>query len=179
MPNHCQCDLYVDGPEEDVNALLSLVGSDKEETDFNFGSVIPYPEHWKNLDKDMNEMGRKVFEDRYGKGAKDGFNSGGYEWRLQNWGTKWGAYKVKRRDYEGVCITFQSAWSAPEPVIVELHKLFPTCSLHLEWFERGTGRCGGFSCLNESDFDDEYGSAWTPGARQMEWSGEYRGKRGG
>lgn len=161
MPNHCHNDLYVDGPKEDVDALLRLVGSDREAPEFNCGAVIPYPEHWAKLDKDMAELGWKGFEDRYGKGAKDGFNSGGYEWRIKNWGTKWGAYNVKRRDYGGVCVTFQSAWSAPAPVIEALHKLFPKCSLHLEWFERGMEKCGGFSCVSEDAWWDE-SDAWAP-----------------
>lgn len=178
MPNHCHNDLYVDGPNEDVDALLRLVGADKEAPEFNCGAVIPYPEHWAKLDKDRHELGCKGFEDRYGKGAKDGFNSGGYEWRCENWGTKWGAYDVKRRDYGGVCVTFQSAWSAPAPVIEALHRLFPKCSLHLEWFECGMAKCGGFSCVSEDDWRAE-AEVWAPGKRTREWHGEYRGTRGG
>jgi Ferredoxin-like domain in Api92-like protein len=179
MPNHCHSDLYVEGSADDVAALLKLVGADKEQPEFEFSSVIPYPEHWAKLDKEMSELGWKGFEDRYGKGAKDGFNSGGYEWCCANWGTKWGAYAVKRRDYLGACVTFQTAWTTPAPVIVALHKLFPKCSLHLEWFERGYGKCGGFSCVSEDNWHNEGDEPWAPGAKQCEWEGDYCGLRGG
>lgn len=33
---------------------------------------------------------------------KNGYNSGGYEWCQDAWGTKWNAYAVARRDYCGI-----------------------------------------------------------------------------
>jgi hypothetical protein len=177
MPNHCHNDLYITGPQEQVEALLQLIGADKEEPAFDFNTVIQYPAHFAELDKEFSEMSWKAFRDKHGADATDGYNSGGYEWCCDNWGTKWNAYEVARRDYLRTCITFQTAWSPPTPVIVELHKRFPQCRLSLEWFEMGMAKCGGFSLIPEDEwYEDE---PWVAGTKLGEWSGEYRGHRGG
>lgn len=43
---------------------------------------------------------------------------GWYEWRCQNWGTKWDIYEVgyDRLDSNAMHFTFSSAWSPPIPV---------------------------------------------------------------
>lgn len=179
MPNHCHNDLWIDGPTEDVDALLAYIGADKPEPTFDFNAIIPYPEHFRALDDEMRALGYKAFRDKHGPDAKDGFNSGGYEWCCANWGTKWGAYEVARRDYHavGACVTFQTAWSPAPKVIAALHRLFPKTNLHLEYFECGMAICGGVSFLARdcSSLEDE----WAAGTEEDAWEGEYRGRRGG
>jgi hypothetical protein len=177
MPNHCENDLYIDGPKERVAELLAFIGADKEKPEFDFNAVIPYPAEYAQRDEDARTMGRDAFEAKYGS-RHDGFNSGGYEWRINNWGTKWGAYQVQRRDRHGVCITFRTAWSPGLPVIAELHKRFPECGLSLEYFERGAAFCGGVTYA-EAEWAEDY-SDWTPGVPIGEWRhDDYRGNRGG
>lgn len=179
MPNHCENDLYITGPVGEVNALLCLIGADKDPPDFNCGAVIPYPEEFASRDRDRKELDNEKFREKYGETAKDGFNSGGYEWRCENWGTKWGAYQVSnRKDGETVILSFQSAWSPPSPVIVALHGKFPACTLHLEYFECGVGYCGGFTCPAKEDYCEEE-DGWKPGIKASEWEGAYHGHRGG
>lgn len=177
MPNHCENDLYIDGPKAKVAELLAFIGADKDEPEFDFNALIPYPERFAQRDKDNREMERDAFVAKYGD-WKDGFNVGGYEWRINEWGTKWGAYEVKRRDYQGVCITFQTAWSPPFPVIAELHRRFPECSVNLEYFEMGGAFCGGVSYTQSEYADDD--DAWAPGKPSREWRCDsYQGHRGG
>lgn len=177
MPNHCHNDLYISGPKEQVDALLALVGADKAQPKFDFNTIIPYPAQFADRDKEAKELGWKAFAERHGRDAKDGYNSGGYEWCSENWGTKWNAYDVARRDYLGVCLSFQTAWSPPKPVIIELHKRFPLCALSLESFERGSEYAGGFTVPPEEDwYEDE---PWEAGKVINEWSGKYQGHRGG
>jgi len=177
MPNHCENDLYISGPENQVTALLELIGANKEPPEFNFSAVIPYPEKFDRRDKDAKEMKREEFTKKYGD-WKDGFNSGGYEWCIANWGTKWGAYQVARRDYESICITFQTAWSPAPKIIAELHKRFPDCRLSLEYFECGMGFSGGVSFVSK-DWTDE-SEEWAAGVPYKQWiNKEYGGMRGG
>jgi hypothetical protein len=177
MPNHCHNDLYIDGPKESVDALLALIGGSQEDPKFDFNSVLPYPAQFAERDKEMKELGYKAFAERYGDKAKDGYNSGGYEWCSENWGTKWNAYQIARRDYLGVCLTFQTAWSPPNPVIIALHKRFPLCTLRMESFEMGAAFVGGFSLISKEDwYEDE---PWESGKVINEWSGKYQGHRGG
>jgi len=67
-----------------------------------------------------------------GKGSKphykgsDGFNSGGYEWCVQNWGTKWNFGDVEIQDKENALdYSFTTAWSVPMPILFKMSKMFP------------------------------------------------------
>lgn len=44
-----------------------------------------------------------------------------YEWSRENWGTKWNAYSI---DVKDSAVSFDTAWSAPHPVIESLAKKF-------------------------------------------------------
>lgn len=173
MPNHCENDLWISGPSADVDALLAKVGANETPPRFDFNAVIPYPEEFAALDRERDELGYEGLRAKYGEHAKDGFNSGGYEWCHENWGTKWNAYAVARRDYGGVCITFQTAWAPPIPVIRALSAQFPTCRLSLEYFECGMEFCGG---LTLNSLDDVENDECEP---EDEWKGTYKGRRGG
>lgn len=59
-----------------------------------------------------------------------------YDWNCKMWGTKWNAYDFERPS-DGVVI-FDTAWSAPHPVIEQLHKVTTTAFRH-EWADEDTG----------------------------------------
>lgn len=181
MPNHCHNDLWISGATEDVDALLTLMGADLPEPKFDFNAVLPYPKAYNDRDDEFAALGHKGVAEKYGPRAQDGYNSGGYEWCVENWGTKWNAYRVARRDYMGVCITFQTAWSPPRPVIAALHKKFPQLELSLEWFELGAAICGGVRYVLEEDFyPEDDATKWEAGVQAHEWKMEgYLGTRGG
>ena len=175
MPNYCENDLYVSGAEADVEEFLEFVGMNKPRPEFDFNCVLPYPEEFAKRDDDrpdFNDPEYKakmlVFREKYGSN-EDGFNSGGYEWCIKNWGTKWDAKDVVRRDYYGnVCITFQTAWSPPLPVIKALAAKFPNLTLSLEYFESGVEVCGGVCYPAREDEESP-----------REWRDMYYGNRGG
>jgi hypothetical protein len=160
MPNWCECDLYVMGAKETVEAFLSRVKT--EGRVFSFDRIIPYPDRFKMLDLAATEWERKHPEWRKTPGLdagrpKDGFNQGGYEWCFANWGTKWDAARVRVGEAKEVgqengepCIrvkiTFQTAWSPPTPVIRRASELFPSLRLVLRFFERGMAFSGTFVC---------------------------------
>ena len=61
-----------------------------------------------------------------------------YDWCISNWGTKWNAYGYSEDtiDYhDGDTLYFQTAWSAPHPVIsasiVQILKVIPANFLYL------------------------------------------------
>ena len=181
MPNHCQNDLWINGNPEDIKRLLSHIGADKEPPIFDFNTIIPYPENLREMDREMDEVYKnpsllKTYQAKWGT-DNDGYSNGGYNWCCSNWGTKWNAYNVARRDYLGACITFQTAWTPPIPVIVALAKMFPKCSLSLEYFEMGIAFCGGFSCVSREDWSEE--DVWDAGKITGKWEAKYNGVRGG
>lgn len=202
MPNYCENDLYIQGARADVDALLLHVGMYKPQPEFDFNTLIPYPDRFRMMDDEAEafnwektprlddpERAFKLAELQKLKDAytakwgveSDGFNSGGYEWCCEAWGTKWGAGDVARRDYDGrACITFQTAWGPPVPVIIALAKQFPLVTLTIEYFEHGGQFAGGFQCPSEKDYYDEEKQAWEPGLITDEWECKtYRGVRGG
>ena len=180
MPNHCYNELIVDGSQEHVDEMFLFIASG--EGDFDFNKIIPYPEHFKQRDDDATaarateEMA--AFIEKYGTNS-DGYNSGGYTWCWDNWGTKWNAYEGTRLNYS---LFFQTAWDPPKPVIVALAKLFPDVTFHLEFFERGLGFAGGFSCFGRRDYYEEEheDKPFEAGRVCREWfTKEYRGSKGG
>ena len=64
----------------------------------------------------------------------DGFNSGGYEWCCDNWGTKWGFVepRILGEDNGYLRYYFESAWAEPTPLILKMSSLFPTLNFTLE-----------------------------------------------
>ena len=73
-----------------------------------------------------------------------------YEWSVANWGTKWNAYGYdKYTDYSGCKeLTFETAWSAPHPIIKKLSELFSNISFKHQWADEDIGmNCGERSYL--------------------------------
>ena len=96
----------------------------------------PIPQEFQRLDE-IAEAWLKEHAERpdydWRLQPKDGFNSGGYDWCVANWGTKWPASRV---EVEGpvtgydektleVVFHFDTAWSPPMPVIKRAAELYP------------------------------------------------------
>jgi len=146
MPNHCENDLYISGSDADVAALLALIGADQEPPKFDFNALIHYPEKFRQMDAECPQWNvpsaervelLAAYKAKWGTEG-DGFNAGGYDWCVANWGTKWNAYNVQRRDHGRIsCVTFETAWAPPMPVIKALAERFPAVTISIEYFERG------------------------------------------
>lgn len=68
-----------------------------------------------------------------------------YEWRINNWGTKWGAYGyAKGTDYsKSEDLQFQTAWSAPNPILRKLSEMYPDITFEHAWADEDIGQnCG-------------------------------------
>jgi len=96
-----------------------------------------------------------------------------YDWAIENWGTKWGAYdvcvpEIKPLSKAGcirASIRFDSAWGPPEPVIRRMIEMFPKCRVTLRYWEGGAGFQGKISGYK--------------GKVTEEYLHEYHGRRGG
>lgn len=117
MPNHVQNIITLKGDEQKIREMLKTIKNDDYglgTVDFN--KVIPMPEScdW-------------------------------YEWSISNWGTKWNAYGYEKdMDYSGCdSLRFQTAWSAPHPVLEKLTEIFPDIEFEHEWADEDIGEnCG-------------------------------------
>lgn len=59
-----------------------------------------------------------------------------HDFNTKNWGTKWNAYETDTR--EGV--SFQTAWSHPEPIFVALSALFPNDEIVVSYADEDIGQ---------------------------------------
>ena len=158
MPNHChnRVTFYSD----DTTAILKLHkifskglknDDNTETTGTVFGSFIPEPDWTKvplteselkeySFSNPRGEVGElPVFSDEPYKGLH--FASTGmqddrwYNWRVQNWGTKWDCYSLEIDDVDmpnGFEVTFETAWSPPEEIHTAISEQFD--DLSMSWF---------------------------------------------
>jgi hypothetical protein len=144
MPNHVSNKLMfecADSEYEETKAKFDLVVQlmKTEDNDFDFNALIPYPKEYQWADEARAKALKEGVD--WSKAPKDGFNGGGYEWRVANWGTKWNAYDVCVKTYGE--ITFQTAWDTPTPIFQALSSKFPDITFRVEYADEEWGRnCG-------------------------------------
>ncbi len=151
MPNHVEGLIRIMGTKEDVNAVMEFVKDGENIISAN--KVIPYPEKFKKMDEEYHlrygnwdsvtpEQKERAEADRKnGVYIKDGYNSGGYEWCCENWGTKWDFYDIGVSDvskmHDGKFLVeylVYTAWAPAIPVMIALSKKFPNVTIEY-WFE--------------------------------------------
>lgn len=81
-----------------------------------------------------------------------------YEWCTNNWGTKWNAYGYDEgTDYSASGnLHFQTAWSAPHPVIKKLAQMYPDIIFEHEWADEDIGVNCGLKCYSNGECTEEY-----------------------
>jgi hypothetical protein len=154
MPNWCECDFCISGPKEEVERFLESVKG--EESVFDFNQLACYPEHFSEADGPFRDWLKKPADEREALPPLDGFNRGGYEWCIANWGTKWNANDAKLvhqstwnnegRPALSVMLAFSTAWSPPLPIVMKASERFPELEFELRYFERGMEFNGIFVC---------------------------------
>ena len=124
MPNHICNIVKVKGDSEEVKNFMKSVAKEKaqyknEATGYgtiDFNKVIPEPEYKNNTDW--------------------------YDWRIQNWGTKWNAYEHVKTGNENE-LYFLTAWSAPKEIYEALTKKFPNLTIEVDYADENMGyNCG-------------------------------------
>ena len=143
MPNHCynRVTLYPAGSDtpKAIADIEKIKGFFEDENTFNH--IIPEPD-WANtplmskdvqgLVYDRGKVGELPINGRFP--STDRQDDRWYDWRVQNWDTKWDAYDVEvvDDDPENMEITFNTAWSPPESICEALREQYPDVSV--SWF---------------------------------------------
>lgn len=110
---------------------LDCIPKESEETFLRQRSDIK-PYEW--------ELGKKAWKNLREYSASDW-----YDWCIANWGTKWNAYGYdENEDYsQNEELSFQTAWSAPQPILQKLSEMFPDITLTHKWADEDIGaNCG-------------------------------------
>lgn len=140
MPNHCENDLRVNGSKQDIeNFFATLKGDDDLILDAN--KIIPYPKHFQEADQKASAWRENNPDKSWVDAPKDGYNSGGGEWCISNWGTKWGMYQfspIKLTKVSAV-VSFSTAWAPATHLILKASEMFPSLTLTLRYYEQGVG----------------------------------------
>ena len=159
MPNHChnRVTFYSD----DTTAILKLHkiwlsgienDDDSETRKTVFGHFVPEPD-WSKTPLKENEVKEYSWDKPKGEVGElpvykyKGFGTGlyfpstdinddrWYNWRVQNWGTKWDCYSLEIDDTDmphGFEVNFETAWSPPEEVCYAIKEQFD--DLSISWF---------------------------------------------
>ena len=133
MPNHVTNIVTYEGDRMQIAEMLEAI---KDDTlgigTVDFEKIIPMPDdiYRGNLGKKEKEL--------YG-------DKNWYDWRKANWGTKWNCYGYDAGyDYSQTdSLWFQTAWSAPHPILQKLSEMFPEIEFKHRWADEDIGyNCG-------------------------------------
>lgn len=149
MPNWCENTLTVTGEPAELARFREHAKGPNGDLDAN--KFIPYPEEFALLDKISpfretsvhltdEEITKAVMMGLKGRDlTRDGYNQGGYDWCIQNWGTKGNLYETIIKEVSSRILEYRflTAWSPPAPVIVKMSEMFPSLLFELEYKEEG------------------------------------------
>lgn len=74
-----------------------------------------------------------------------GDEGGWYDWRYENWGTKWNPNFNRFEtddDTRTITMDMSTAWAPPMGFFTAFTELFPSASVRLNYLEEGMGFCG-------------------------------------
>lgn len=163
-------DLVAQGKQEEIASSLDLVSVESNRWEVQLECVVDGRKLTFVLDAPVifdyktNECvapgGRGVPERRFGgneskKAAlfmagnpawySDGFNSGGYEWKVAHYGVKWDGVeeiywrsKTGKRDFF-LYLAFDTPWSPPRPFIRTIIAKYPELRFSFQYREDGNG----------------------------------------
>ena len=106
-----------------------------------------------DIKRDEWELGKTAWQNirKYGAPTWD-------EWSITNWGTKWNAYGYEEGTDYSACdeLTFQTAWSAPHPILRKLSEMFPEIVFKHQWADEDIGMNCGERCYLGGEKIDEF-----------------------
>jgi hypothetical protein len=173
MPNHITNRLTIIGTEEQVKQVREAIKGESDDQFIDFNKVSPIPKELEGTQSPTRIISQEEYDKQEEKIAKGelteneknwGLSRGlteelvkeyktrfghadWYGWQISNWGTKWNAYDQTELDEN--CIEFQTAWSTPYQLMVNLSKLFPEVTFEVRFADEDFGyNVGEYTLLN-------------------------------
>jgi hypothetical protein len=163
---------------------------------FDFNNLVPYPEKFAVRDEDFLNIPTEDFVAKYGN-ARNGMDSGGYEWRVKNWGCPFNPDDVVWVPVH-CTLYFDTAGVPAFPVMSALHKRFPEIFIQYEYYNGSCGLTGGCDYIPKVDWDPSdivheqaftieqqlkkglhvVPSEWEAGQAYNRWFDDYKGFKG-
>jgi hypothetical protein len=151
MPNWCSNTLQISGDKEQLEMFKqkSIIKSGMDVDIFVMDGCVPMPEEL-NIMKDISEEELSIRKAKYGY-------DNWYDWRFENWGSKWDAQEPYiTEEEELLTINFDTAWSPAIPYIKQVAKMYPDLIFDLYFMETGEWFAGRVFAKNE-EVNEQYG----------------------
>lgn len=145
MPNWVKNYVHVKCGKEMFAKIKRYVSSD--EMEFDFRKIIPMPQ--TGFTEALSPDDRRKYPGDLNL----------YDWSIDHWGTKWNT-SYSNCDQRTQTFDFETAWSAPDPVVAELAKKFPNAKFIHKFADEDIGsNCGIYVYQNGklNYFDDRDG----------------------
>ena len=130
MPNWCRNRVTVYSDSSQPIEKIKKIFEDKKNI---FGQIIKEPD-WRRLPNEKGEFSK--LKQHFGKDGEVVFETHEFPDGKNDdrWGTKWDACNVEidYADESQIEITFDTAWSPPEPICARLREMFE--DIHVSWF---------------------------------------------
>jgi hypothetical protein len=139
MPNWCNNTLKVTGNPEQLKEFVSKTVSTPETgtEEFKMNNLYPTPPELLEEKAFANSENSEALVKKYGA-------SDWYDWRVNNWGTKWdiGECYILENTDELFQVSFDSAWSPPCPFLKYASEQYPELNFSMVFDEPGNDFCG-------------------------------------
>jgi len=148
MPNWCYNSIEVSGDPAEVAAFSAFLTENAARTGitFSFKWIVPQPPEPEpepepeRVDYDCIDSPEAMQTWLNGLQPKPRQTFDWYSWNVENWGTKWDACDNVRVGSVGESkleITFETAWTPPEPVVEAMAKRWTQLAFLLHYGEPG------------------------------------------
>ena len=168
MPNYCQNNLTVWGDSDELNhfknqALINRTDDGFTTTELTFELLYPTPEELIKGDSLVTRMDEGETEEQFSARLKrlneEYGASDWYEWRIENWGTKWDAAEtiILENSVDELCVCFNTAWAPPTEWLKKVSLRFPNLNFVMDYMEEGQGYCGVLD-ISDGEIKEENGN---------------------
>mgnify|MGYP001469786561 CR=1 FL=1 len=141
MPNWCNNNISITGPNSVIDKIEKIV---KEESNNAENGLLQFfhPMPKELLETEAGPIAKTKKEKQARQARKLEFGAENwYDWRVNNWGTKWDACEGSI-DSEGkyeLNFSFDTAWSPPTPWLQKVTEKYRLLKFTLEYTEEGMG----------------------------------------
>jgi hypothetical protein len=163
MPNHITNRLTIIGTEQQVALVRAKIKGEEADKFIDFHKIAPIPKELEGTVSPMRIISQEEYDAQELKIATNDLTENEknwgisrsltqaladeyrekfghcdwYGWQTANWGTKWNAYEQYSND--DAVIEFDTAWSTPYSLLVNLSKMFPQISFEVEYADEDFG----------------------------------------
>lgn len=133
----------------------------ENEVEITFGDTTEYDKFIEQVGDINSYIGWKskaeLFSKFYPTPPEMLEGEGWWDWRIENWGTKWDPQINDFTDQDGlIYIRMETAWAPPREFFMKFTELFPSATVNLSYLEEGMNFCGKSEFFQGVDANERY-----------------------